>query len=184
MKFVEPLPPRFAEGQMKAAGGQLEDAVGSFATAIESGRAMGLRPLLVRSHIAAAAALRADGKDDEAGAEEDAARRAIDDIAATFSDGELRANLSGHGRLHLIPQTSDALCDPTNGTVSLRHTTRCGCRRCSGIFPALRHWRFLSIRTDSCWTSPSTPKRVAIASSVWCQISSSFRSKISLKAMS
>ena len=90
MKFVEPFL-AFAEGQMKAAGGQLEDAVGSFATAIESGRAMGLRPLLVRSHIAAAAALRADGKDDEAGAEEDAARRAIDDIAATFSDGELRA---------------------------------------------------------------------------------------------
>ena len=90
LKFVEPFI-AVADGRVKLARGRVDAAVEAFAGATETGAAMRLRPVVVRAHRAAAEALRTAGRHDEAAVEEQAARRAVDDIAAT---GSLRRAIS------------------------------------------------------------------------------------------
>ena len=90
IKIVEPFLIN-ARGELLAAQGDLDGAVASFSSARDAAMDMGQRPLLLRIHRGAAAVLAAAGRSDAAEAEREAAARVIDDIAATFTDGEARA---------------------------------------------------------------------------------------------
>ena len=90
IRLAEPFV-SYAQAALKVAGDDVDSAIVDFADVAADAGDMRLIPLVVRSHKAAAAALHSAGRDDAAVTHEQAAARAIDDIAATFTDGEMRA---------------------------------------------------------------------------------------------
>ena len=90
IRLAEPFV-NYARGVLRAASDDVDGAIADFAAVAAEASDMRLIPLVVRYHKAAAEVLHSAGRDDAAVAHEQAAARAIDDIAATFADGELRA---------------------------------------------------------------------------------------------
>ncbi len=81
----------YAHGRVLAATGEGEPALTTLARAEAGARALRLRPLVWQSCAAAASVLDRLGRTDEARARRDAARTAVDEIAALIGDPELRS---------------------------------------------------------------------------------------------
>lgn len=89
LRYHQPLV-LFVSGKVLAAGGQLEAGMACLEQSLEGARHFNFRPLIVSAHTAAAQALAAAGRLEQADIQRHAARQMVAEIAGLFEKPDLR----------------------------------------------------------------------------------------------